>query len=158
MQAVVIGGRRGVRCGYICANLLHFYRNNLMKRSILAVALSLGTLFVVGAIIIIMNGRPVTQMARAAQVTATDNVTPANIQNVYTMTDVETHAVADNCWSAVNGNVYDLSTWVSRHPGGPKGIMSLCGNDGSDSFNGKHSGFTAAEEALVLLKIGSLAQ
>lgn len=150
-------------------------------------------IFVVVAMVIIMNGRPVAQMNQEqAADTSTDVADEATTQDddgdgdetseteadddgddattattdtgegtsandgVYTMADVAAHATASDCWSAVNGSVYDLSTWVSRHPGGPEGIIALCGADGSARFNAKHGSFPQAQSALVLLKIGTL--
>lgn len=81
---------------------------------------------------------------------------PATTQkNGYTMADVQAHATQSSCWSAINGSVYDLSTWISRHPGGSKPIIGLCGTDGSGTFTSVHGGSSKAQTALVLLKIGS---
>ena len=35
-----------------------------------------------------------------------------------TMADIRLHNSATSCWSAINGNVYDLTDWVNSHPGG----------------------------------------
>ncbi len=74
----------------------------------------------------------------------------------YAMADVQAHATKEDCWSAVDGGVYDLTTWVSRHPGGPDRIIKLCGTDGTAAFTRKHGGSSKAKAALILLKIGTL--
>ncbi len=73
------------------------------------------------------------------------------------MTDVAAHATPTDCWSAVNGSVYNLTDWVARHPGGANAINAMCGSDASGSFNAQHGNFPAAQSALMLLKIGTLA-
>lgn len=83
---------------------------------------------------------------------------PTQAAGTYTSTQIATHAVESNCWASVGGNVYDLTSWVSRHPGGSKAIISLCGTDATVRFEDKHGGSSAAKAALALLKIGTLAQ
>ncbi|MFZ2555764.1 MAG: cytochrome b5-like heme/steroid binding domain-containing protein [Minisyncoccia bacterium] len=74
----------------------------------------------------------------------------------YTLADVSTHATASDCWSVINGGVYDLTSWVPRHPGGKRAIESICGKDGSAAFNGQHAGGEAQAALLVSMKIGDL--
>jgi len=84
--------------------------------------------------------------------------TPESAQaaGTYTSAQIATHAVESDCWASVGSNVYDLTSWVSRHPGGSKIIISLCGTDATARFEGKHGGSSAAKAALILLKIGTL--
>jgi cytochrome b involved in lipid metabolism len=74
----------------------------------------------------------------------------------YTIADVAMHKTAGDCWSAVNGGVYDLTKWVAQHPGGPAVIEAMCGIDGSAAFNAKHGGSAGAATALATFKIGNL--
>lgn len=74
----------------------------------------------------------------------------------YTMEDVAKHAVESDCWSVVNGQVYDLTSWVSRHPGGSRSIIGMCGKDATAAFERKHGGAPRPQAALILLKIGTL--
>jgi cytochrome b involved in lipid metabolism len=112
---------------------------------------------------IIYQGRPVMTLNNqptAASVTpkntTTDSGNPGNTATTYTMSQVVSHNTPSDCWSAINNEVYDLSTWVSRHPGGPQAITRLCGADGSGAFNNQHGSSRRAQAALVLLKIGQL--
>lgn len=77
-------------------------------------------------------------------------------QKFYTLAEVAAHANSSDCWSAINGSVYNLTSWVPRHPGGEKAIESICGKDGSAAFNGQHAGGKAQAELLVSMKIGTL--
>jgi cytochrome b involved in lipid metabolism len=74
----------------------------------------------------------------------------------YSLAEVSAYAVPENCWSVVSGNVYDLTSWVARHPGGENPIKRMCGIDATSSFERKHSNSQNAKAALVLLKIGAL--
>ncbi len=72
----------------------------------------------------------------------------------YTSTDVSSHNSKTSCWSIINGSVYDLSSWVPQHPGGERAILSICGVDGSASFNGQHGGSSKIASILAGFKIG----
>ena len=45
--------------------------------------------------------------------------------------EISKHSTAKDCWSIVNGNVYNLTTYVQSHPGGAGVIKNICGRDGS---------------------------
>jgi cytochrome b involved in lipid metabolism/uncharacterized membrane protein len=62
----------------------------------------------------------------------------------------------DSCWSVINGNVYDLTDWISSHPGGASRILGLCGIDGTSQFEGQHGGSAAAEGTLESYLLGSI--
>lgn len=98
-----------------------------------------------------------TSSADASDVAAsTDTTATESAAGGYTLADVASHATESDCWTAINGSVYDLTTWIGRHPGGPGPIKGLCGIDGTDGFNKMHGGSKSAEKALILLKIGDL--
>lgn len=78
------------------------------------------------------------------------------VRSGYTLADVTAHASRTDCWVAVNGNVYNLTTWIAQHPGGPAAIAKLCGTDGSAAFNKQHGGQAQANAALAQFKIGAL--
>lgn len=72
---------------------------------------------------------------------------------------LETVAANDSeqsCWSVINGNVYDLTDWISSHPGGANRILGLCGIDGTSQFEGQHGGSAAAEAALERYMLGAI--
>lgn len=75
----------------------------------------------------------------------------------YTLVQVASHAGASDCWTAINGSVYNLTTWIAQHPGGEQAILGICGKDGSAAFNGQHDGDRRAERALASFQIGTLA-
>src|SRR4051812_33182532 len=61
----------------------------------------------------------------------------ASAGQTYTLADVSKHKDASSCWTAINGGVYDVTSWIDQHPGGRDAILSLCGKDGSSAFNGQ---------------------
>lgn len=75
-----------------------------------------------------------------------------------TLSVIARHSTRTDCWSAINGAVYDLTSWVPKHPGGEGAILKLCGTDGSASFNRQHGGAAAQAKILAGFKIGALSQ
>ena len=74
----------------------------------------------------------------------------------YTLAQVALHNDAKRCWTAINGGVYDVTTWINQHPGGPEAILSICGIDGSVAFNDQHGGQRRPANELAGFKIGNL--
>jgi cytochrome b involved in lipid metabolism len=100
-----------------------------------------------------------TPVAPAA--TPTPSPTPtAEIatQAGYTMDKVRENNSASSCWSIINGNVYDLTKWISSHPGGRSAITGICGRDGTSSFNGRHRGDGGPASILTGYLLGPLAK
>jgi hypothetical protein len=80
-----------------------------------------------------------TPAAVAPAATPTPSPTPTaevTTQAGYTMAKVKQNNSAASCWSIISGNVYDLTKWISSHPGGRSAITGICGRDGTSSFNG----------------------
>jgi cytochrome b involved in lipid metabolism len=76
----------------------------------------------------------------------------------YTMEKVRENNSASSCWSIINGNVYDLTKWISSHPGGRSAITGICGRDGTSTFNGKHRGDGGPASILSGYLLGPLAK
>jgi cytochrome b involved in lipid metabolism len=75
----------------------------------------------------------------------------------YTLADVSKHATKSDCWTAVNGGVYDLTSFIPNHPGGEV-IVAVCGKDGTADFEGQHNGQRDPAKELASHKIGVLVQ
>ena len=79
----------------------------------------------------------------------------------YTLTDISSHNSKDSCWTTINGEVFDVTGFISKHKGGDK-ILAVCGVDGSDLFSGKspmgrtHS--PMATKVIASMKIGTLSK
>ena len=74
----------------------------------------------------------------------------------YTLAQVAAHNNKSNCWTTINGGVYNVTSWIGEHPGGAQAIISLCGIDGSDAYNGQHGGERRPANELASFKIGIL--
>lgn len=83
------------------------------------------------------------------------NKSSTSIQG-YTMAEVATHNSKQSCWTVISGSVYDLTDWISAHPGGERAILGLCGIDGTAAFEGQHGGQARPASELAGFKIGAL--
>ncbi len=88
--------------------------------------------------------------------TTTQPSTVSTTPSGYTSAEVAAHATRTSCWTSINGNVYDVAAWISKHPGGVDAILSLCGKDGTAAFSGQHGGQKRPETELAGFKIGVL--
>lgn len=73
-----------------------------------------------------------------------------------TMTEVASHNTAESCYAVVKDSVYDLTEWISKHPGGAGAIEGMCGTDATAAFEGKHGGSEDIAKTLEKFKIASL--
>ncbi len=76
----------------------------------------------------------------------------------YTKAEVAIHKDATSCWSIINGMVYDLTSWIGKHPGGERAILKICGRDGTSLFEGEHGGDAKPESALSSFLLGPLSE
>lgn len=76
----------------------------------------------------------------------------------YALADVAKHATKEDCWAAVDGTVYNLTSWIQQHPGGPDRIIALCGTDATSAFTNQHDGQSQPAARLAGFKVGVLGQ
>ncbi len=81
---------------------------------------------------------------------------PSAQPGTYTVAEVAKHNTGTDCWSVVNNNVYDLTPYVSSHPGGANVIKAICGKDGTAAFSGQHAGASRPNNTLDGFKLGAL--
>ncbi len=141
-----------------------------MKKTVFAVVaictLILGGVFVIGFLQKqLKESITVTQPTNNTQ----SNTTPNNItQNtnqavtVYTMAEIAKHASENNCWLLINDKVYDVTKFITVHPGGVSQIIPYCGKEATKAFetqggrNRTHS--PTADEMLKDYYIGDVSQ
>ena len=97
-----------------------------------------------------------TATAPSPTAKATPTPTPSTTQAGYTMADVKKANTRAKCWSAIDGNVYDLTAWISAHPGGASAITFLCGIDGSNAFKAQHENQSRPAMNLTKYLLGPL--
>lgn len=78
---------------------------------------------------------------------------PSEVSGV-TMAEISRHSTPDDCWTAVNANAYDLTSWIVAHPGGAEVIIAMCGTDATAAFAAQHGGQGKPERELKRLLIG----
>jgi len=74
----------------------------------------------------------------------------------YSMDQIAVHNNAQSCWTAINGNVYNVTSFINQHQGGVGTILMLCGRDGSFAFNNQHGGQGRPQQELSNFLIGTL--
>jgi len=55
-----------------------------------------------------------------------------------TLAEVSKHNTKSDCWIIIDGKVYDVTSWLAKHPGGEKIIMSYGGMDATDVYDAFH--------------------
>lgn len=98
----------------------------------------------------------VAALVAASLLLATTPATAAT--KSYTLAAVKAHKSAANCWSAVNGKVYNLTKWIAKHPGGSSVIKAMCGKVATAAFTGQHGLGGRPASTLAAYKIGTLAR
>ncbi len=91
-------------------------------------------------------------------VTASPTPTPTPTPTIagYTMAQVKANNSAKSCWTVIDGFVYNLTSWVSSHPGGAGAILFLCGTDGTNAFKAQHEQQARPAVRLDSYKLGPL--
>ena len=98
--------------------------------------------------------------------TETTDTTKTNSETVlatYSSKEVSEHKTKSDCWTIIDGDVYDITSYIPRHQGGDN-ILSACGIDATEFFNGEKAGLaggtndhgSSARYQLEKLKIGQI--
>lgn len=112
------------------------------------------------AVEVVEDVQPVSQTPATPPVQIISEPTPApTVQpSGITLSEVSNHDSKESCWTVVSGSVYDLTSFISKHPGGSGRIVSMCGRDSTQAFLGQHKGDRKPEALLSTYKIDTLAQ
>jgi len=91
---------------------------------------------------------------------ASQNVKPQqNLDTVLTVEEVAKHNSANDCWFIIENAAYDVTQYLSLHPGGKNRIIPFCGQDATVAYStmgGKGSHSLFADNELSKLKIGQI--
>ena len=49
----------------------------------------------------------------------------------YTREEVFQHSTKEDCWIVLHGEVYDVTSWINKHPGGAQLLLNHAGEDAS---------------------------
>ena len=73
----------------------------------------------------------------------------------YTYEEVKSHNIVNDCWIIYNNNVYNITDFLNKHPGGNKIILDYAGLDITNNYIFfQHS--DNAYNILFTYKIGSI--
>ncbi len=95
-----------------------------------------------------------TNSSSQTNTSPTTNTPTTNSTPTFTLADISSHNIRSNCYLAINNNVYDVSSYISFHPGGSSSITSNCGKEVTGIFSRIHS--NRAWDLLAKYKIGVL--
>ena len=48
--------------------------------------------------------------------------------------EIRKHTSEASLWVVIEGDVYDLTTWAAKHPGGLKVLLDVAGTDATEAF------------------------
>ena len=104
---------------------------------------------------------PATQDAEPVETqapTQTQDPAPAPepVESKYSMANIATNNSTSSCWAAIAGKAYDLTDWISKHPGGAGAIVSICGTDATSVFQGRHGGQSGPASSLSAYLLGDV--
>ncbi|KAL1855674.1 hypothetical protein Daus18300_011055 [Diaporthe australafricana] len=68
--------------------------------------------------------------------------------------NIAQHTSKESCWVILYGNVYDVTDFLSEHPGGSKIILKLAGKDATEEYDPVHPPGTIEENLKTEQKLG----
>lgn len=68
-----------------------------------------------------------------------DNAIAALASRQVSLDELKNHSTVLDCWTLIDGKIYDLSDYAEEHPGGEDAIKDSCGVDSTQRFTGAHS-------------------
>ncbi|KAF9889472.1 hypothetical protein FE257_007375 [Aspergillus nanangensis] len=57
---------------------------------------------------------------------------------MFSLSDIQSHQGEDDCWIAIHGNVYNVTSFLNHHPGGKAIILRHAGTDATRAFSDVH--------------------
>ena len=63
-----------------------------------------------------------------------------NSNSTVSISELSMHNLKENCWVSYKDKVYDITSWLPRHPGSAEAIIPYCGNSTKfeQAFEGQH--------------------
>lgn len=103
-----------------------------------------------------LRGGNTASVVTSTPTPVTPTPAPSTGATTYTLAAIASHNTAASCYSAISGNVYNLTAYVNSHPGGTGAILGLCGKDGTAAFTAQHGGAGKPQNVLAGFKLGTL--
>lgn len=77
---------------------------------------------------------------RKPRITYSELLVAPSQENTIPFSAVTTHSTLESAWCAIHGQVYDVTTYLGRHPGGPSILRLHIGRDATPGFERAHGG------------------
>lgn len=77
---------------------------------------------------------------------------PDAIAPMLSREELAAHNAAGDCWIAYGTTVYDVTEWLTRHPGGSAAIAQYCGT--ADEFTAAFEGQHGERQQALLPEVG----
>ena len=130
-----------------------------MKKELL-IALGITILLMGGVFVFMRKPTPNSSSTIPLKTANESSIKTQTTPGVYVdISTVQTHDTADNCWIIIDKNIYEMTSYMSSHPGGAKTIIPWCGKESTNAFNTIKNGkghSTAAEMDLDLYYLGNV--
>lgn len=69
----------------------------------------------------------------------------------YTLAEVAEHDSLDDCWMAIEGQVYDFTDYIPEHPSSPSAIEPWCGREATEGMRTKGYGAKHSPRAWAMM-------
>jgi cytochrome b involved in lipid metabolism len=144
--------------GLFLLGLAFFFLNKSTKpKWILQLAGALSTVAVVGVVILsVLVGHSGAEATWKNRIAAPTPSAIATADSAISFAEVQKHNSANDCWTVIKGQVYNLTSYVNNHPGGASFIEAICGFDGTASFKAQHASASMPNDVLAGFAIGPL--
>lgn len=115
--------------------------------------LPISILLILLAIWLIIHFYAPTELARLQNNPNTQPTTTSTVS--FTATEVSTHNTQTDCWTIIEDNVYNITSFIDQHPGGDR-ITQGCGIDATVLFKVDFPHTPEGENVLKDYFIGNL--
>ena len=139
---------------------------NTSKKKVLTWLIVVFSLVIVGFVGLVYwnnsKDRAATSTNTTGPSTQGSSVQGQSSSKSYSTTEVAKHDSSKDCWLIISNNVYDVSSFLSEHPGGSSMIVKYCGKEATKAFETQDRGFrgghsSSAKQMLGDYLIGTLA-
>ncbi|XP_064404994.1 acyl-CoA 6-desaturase-like [Halichondria panicea] len=75
---------------------------------------------------------------------------------IFTREEVFQHRKKDDCWIILEGEVYNVTPWLKKHPGGARVVLHYGGEDATIAWTSFHNDLNQVKKYLTAFHIGTL--
>lgn len=69
------------------------------------------------------------------------------------LTEIAKHNYTNDCWLIINNKVYNVTSYLSQHPGGTSAVAPYCGGEATRAFQTKDQGTPHSNQANNLVAV-----